>query len=87
MTSIPIALRDPITFHHLYHHLPIPVIAVAVEPKDQGRPGKMGVALFKNKSAQEDPTFTVPHRPRISGQNIIAVIGGELPLEMQRRTA
>jgi elongation factor G len=57
---------------------PVPVIAVAVEPKTKADQEKMGVAL--NKLAQEDPSFRV-HTDEESGQTIISGMG-ELHLEI-----
>ncbi len=57
---------------------PVPVIAVAVEPKTKADQEKMGVAL--SKLAQEDPSFRV-HTDQESGQTIISGMG-ELHLEI-----
>jgi elongation factor G len=57
---------------------PVPVIAVAVEPKTKADQEKMGVAL--SKLAHEDPSFRV-HTDQESGQTIISGMG-ELHLEI-----
>ncbi len=57
---------------------PIPVIAVAVEPKTKADQEKMGIAL--SKLAAEDPSFRVSTDEE-SGQTIIAGMG-ELHLEI-----
>ena len=57
---------------------PVPVIAVAVEPKTKADQEKMGVAL--SKLAHEDPSFRV-HTDHESGQTIISGMG-ELHLEI-----
>ncbi len=57
---------------------PMPVIAVAVEPKTKSDQEKMSVAL--NKLAQEDPTFRVHSDPE-TAQTIISGMG-ELHLEI-----
>jgi elongation factor G len=57
---------------------PIPVIAIAIEPKTKADQDKMGLAL--NRLAEEDPTFRV-HTDEDSGQTIIEGMG-ELHLEV-----
>jgi elongation factor G len=57
---------------------PVPVIAVAVEPKTKADQEKMGVAL--SKLAKEDPSFRV-HTDEESGQTIISGMG-ELHLDI-----
>ena len=57
---------------------PVPVIAVAVEPKTKTDQEKMGLALAK--LSREDPTFKV-HTDEDSGQTIMSGMG-ELHLEI-----
>jgi elongation factor G len=57
---------------------PVPVIAVAVEPKTKADQEKMGLAL--QKLAKEDPSFRV-HTDEESGQTIISGMG-ELHLDI-----
>jgi elongation factor G len=58
--------------------IPVPVIAVAVEPKTKADQEKMGLAL--QRLAREDPSFRV-HTDLDSGQTIISGMG-ELHLEI-----
>jgi elongation factor G len=58
--------------------IPVPVIAVAVEPKTKVDQEKMGLAL--QRLAKEDPSFRV-HTDEESGQTIISGMG-ELHLEI-----
>ena len=58
--------------------IPVPVIAVAVEPKTKADQEKMGLAL--QRLAREDPSFRV-HTDQDSGQTIISGMG-ELHLEI-----
>jgi elongation factor G len=58
--------------------IPVPVIAVAVEPKTKADQEKMGMAL--QRLAREDPSFRV-HTDEESGQTIISGMG-ELHLEI-----
>ncbi len=57
---------------------PVPVIAVAIEPKTKADQEKLGVAL--QKLQQEDPTFRV-HTDPDTGQTLISGMG-ELHLEI-----
>jgi elongation factor G len=66
----------PITLEKMV--IPIPVIAVAVEPKTKADQEKMGVAL--QRLAREDPSFRV-NTDEESGQTIINGMG-ELHLEI-----
>ncbi|MGC4029660.1 MAG: elongation factor G [Steroidobacteraceae bacterium] len=66
----------PITLEKMV--IPVPVIAVAVEPKTKIDQEKMGLAL--QRLAKEDPSFRV-HTDEESGQTIISGMG-ELHLEI-----
>jgi elongation factor G len=67
---------DPILLENI--DFPVPVIAVAVEPKTKSDQEKMGLALAK--LSREDPTFKV-HTDEESGQTIMSGMG-ELHLEI-----